>query len=56
MTTVTTIIELTAGEVRLLLNALETYASDFGHDEADLIRAVEALSARLRALHSEPAR
>lgn len=56
MTTVSCTIELTERELQLLLNALETYESDFGHDEADLIRAVEVLRARLRALHLEPAR
>ena len=42
-------IELTDDELRLLQNALHAYLDDFGHDEADILREVKALIAKLRA-------
>lgn len=42
-----TTLEVTAAERRLLQNALETYLSDFGHEDHDLIVAARHLIARL---------
>jgi hypothetical protein len=40
-------IELTDEEVRLVQAALHSYLDDFGHDEADVMRAIKALIAKL---------
>ena len=40
-------IELTDEELRLLQNALHSYLDDFGHEEADVLRAVKALMEKL---------
>ena len=40
-------IELTEEELRMLHQALRSYRDDFGHDEADLLRAIKALLAKL---------
>jgi hypothetical protein len=40
-------IELTEEELRLLHEALRSYLDDFGHEEADLLRAIKALIAKL---------
>jgi hypothetical protein len=40
-------IELTDEELRILHQALRSYLDDFGHDEADLLRAIKALLAKL---------
>jgi hypothetical protein len=40
-------IELNDEELRLLNAALHSYLDDFGHDEADLLRQVKALIAKL---------
>jgi len=40
-------IELTDEELRLVRAALMSYLEDFGHEEADLLRAVKAIIARL---------
>jgi hypothetical protein len=40
-------IELTAEELRLLRAALHSYLDDFGHDEADVLRDLKALIAKL---------
>jgi hypothetical protein len=40
-------IELTDDELRLLHSALRSYLDDFGHDEAEVLRAVKALIAKL---------
>ena len=40
-------IELTEAELRLLQAALHSYLDDFGHDQADLLRQVKALIAKL---------
>jgi hypothetical protein len=40
-------IELTDEELRLLRAALVSYLEDFGHEEADVLRAVKAIIARL---------
>ena len=40
-------IELTDEELRLLQAALHSYLDDFGHDEADVLRQIKALLAKL---------
>jgi hypothetical protein len=40
-------IELTNEELRLLHAALHSYLDDFGHEEAELLRSVKALLAKL---------
>ena len=40
-------IELTDEELRLLQNALHAYLDDFGHEEADVLRALKTLIAKL---------
>ena len=42
-------IELTEDELRLLHSALHAYLDDFGHDEADVLRSIKALLAKLPA-------
>jgi len=44
---VTHTIELTEDELRLVHAALHSYLDDFGHEEADVLRAVKALIAKL---------
>jgi hypothetical protein len=43
-------IELTEEELRMIHAALHSYLDDFGHDEADVLRAIKALIAKLRLL------
>jgi hypothetical protein len=40
-------IELTEDELRLLQAALHSYLDDFGHDQADVLRRIKALMAKL---------
>jgi hypothetical protein len=40
-------IELTEEELRLLHAALHSYLDDFGHEEADVLRQVKRLIAKL---------
>jgi hypothetical protein len=40
-------IELTDEELRLLRAALHTYLEDFGHEEADILRAIKRVLAKL---------
>jgi hypothetical protein len=40
-------IELTDEELRLLQAALHSYLDDFGHDQADLLRTIKQLIAKL---------
>jgi hypothetical protein len=40
-------IELTDDELRLVHQALHAYLDDFGHEEADVLRALKALIAKL---------
>jgi hypothetical protein len=40
-------IELTDDELRLVRAALMSYLEDFGHEEADILRALKAIIARL---------
>ncbi len=42
-------IELTDDELRLLHAALHSYRDDFGHDEADVLRRIKNLLAKLPA-------
>ena len=42
-------IELTAEELRLVHAALKAYLDDFGHEEADVLREIKALLAKLPA-------
>jgi hypothetical protein len=41
------VIELNERELRLLHAALHAYLDDFGHEEADVLRELKALIARL---------
>jgi hypothetical protein len=41
------IVELTEAELRLVRAALTSYLEDFGHDEADLLRAIKEILGRL---------
>jgi hypothetical protein len=40
-------LELTDEELRLLQSALHAYLDDFGHEEADVLRQIKELVARL---------
>jgi hypothetical protein len=40
-------IELTPAELRVVHAALKAYLDDFGHDEADLLRQIKAILAKL---------
>jgi hypothetical protein len=40
-------LELTDEELRLVRAALTSYLEDFGHDEADILRALKAILGRL---------
>jgi hypothetical protein len=40
-------IELSDEELRLVHAALHSYLDDFGHDEADVLREIKALIAKL---------
>jgi hypothetical protein len=40
-------IEVNEEELRLLRNALQSFLEDFGHDEADLLRSIKQLLAKL---------
>jgi hypothetical protein len=40
-------IELSEDELRLLRAALHAYLDDFGHEEAEVLRALKALLAKL---------
>ena len=40
-------IEFTDDELRLLRAALHSYLDDFGHDEADVLRLIKQLIAKL---------
>ena len=42
-------IELSEEELRLLHAALHSYLDDFGHEEADLLRMIKELLAKLPA-------
>jgi hypothetical protein len=40
-------LELTDDELRLVRSALTAYLEDFGHEEADILRELKAILARL---------
>jgi hypothetical protein len=40
-------IELTEEELRIVRNALHSFLEDFGHDEADVLRSIKAVLAKL---------
>jgi hypothetical protein len=40
-------IELTEEELRIIRNALHAFLEDFGHDEADVLREIKAVIAKL---------
>ncbi len=40
-------IELTDDELRIVHAALHAYLDDFGHEEADVLRAIKAILAKL---------
>jgi hypothetical protein len=40
-------IELSEAELRIVYAALHSYLDDFGHEQADLLREVKALIAKL---------
>lgn len=40
-------IELTEEELRLLVAAVRSYLDDFGHEEADLLRKIKELLAKI---------
>jgi hypothetical protein len=40
-------IELTEEELRLVRNALQSFLEDFGHDEADVLRQIKQVLAKL---------
>ena len=42
-------IELMDEELRVVQAALKTYLDDFGHEEADMLRQVKAILAKLAA-------
>ena len=42
-------IELTEDELRLVLSAVRSYLDDFGHEEADVLRQIKAILAKLPA-------
>jgi hypothetical protein len=44
-------IELTDDELRLLHSALHSYLDDFGHNEADVLRLIKQLIAKLPVAH-----
>ena len=42
-------LELTDEELRLVRSALTAYLEDFGHEEADILRQLKAIIAKLPA-------
>lgn len=40
-------IELTEEELQLVRNALQSFLEDFGHDEADILRSIKHVLAKL---------
>ena len=42
------------GEMQLLVAEVRSYLDDFGHEEADLLRRVKLLLAKLQAPATEP--
>lgn len=50
-----TAIELTADELTLVREALRSFLDDFGHDEMDVVRQIQALLAKLPEENPPPA-
>ena len=50
-----TTIELTSDEVTLLRSALQSFLDDFGHDQMDVRRRIQALIAKLPEESPPPA-
>ena len=48
-------IELTAEELQLLRAALHSFLDDFGHDEIDVVRRIQALLEKLPDANASPA-
>ena len=48
-------LDLDDDELRLLVAAVRSYLDDFGHEEADVLRRVKQLLAKLQAEAVEPA-
>ncbi|HEX6724584.1 MAG TPA: hypothetical protein VF073_05015 [Gaiella sp.] len=48
-------IDLDDDELRLLTAAVRSYLDDFGHDEADVLRRVKQLLAKLQDQSTDPA-
>jgi hypothetical protein len=46
-------LELTDDELQLLHAALHAYLNDFGHEEADVLRRIKALLAKLHEAGAE---
>lgn len=42
-------VELTSEDLRLIHNALRSYLSDYGHDEADVLHHIKAVIKKLEA-------
>jgi hypothetical protein len=40
-------IELTEEELRIVRNALQSFLEDFGHEEADVLRSIKQVLAKL---------
>ena len=40
-------IQLTEEELRIVRNALQSFLEDFGHDEADVLRGIKQVLAKL---------
>ena len=40
-------IQLTEEELRIVRNALQSFLEDFGHDEADVLRSIKQVLAKL---------
>lgn len=47
-------LELEDDELRLLVAAVRAYLDDFGHEEADVLRRVKQLLAKLQTEASQP--
>ena len=47
------IVELSDAELHLLINALRSFVSDFGHDEADILKESHELLAKLQLLQNQ---
>ncbi len=48
-------LDLDDDELRLLVAAVRSYLDDFGHEQADILRRVKQVLAKLEAQATEPA-